>query len=98
MAYEQIQPGQSILDIGIGTGLRSILFRKAGLTVHGMETSQDMLEACRTKGSTGSRDTTFPKTQNSTSPASGSSTDKTTPRCGWWDDVAECSACYSRRM
>jgi len=27
-------PGQSILDIGVGTGLGSVLFRKAGLGAH----------------------------------------------------------------
>ena len=28
LAYKYIQPGQSILDIGIGTGFGSILFAK----------------------------------------------------------------------
>lgn len=52
LAYEHIQPGQSILDIGIGTGLGSALFRKAGLQVYGMDVSPEMLAACRSKGFT----------------------------------------------
>jgi hypothetical protein len=31
LAYRYVQPGQSILDTGIGTGLSSVLFPKAGL-------------------------------------------------------------------
>lgn len=50
LAYQHIQPGQSVLDIGIGTGLGSVLFRKAGLKVFGMDVSQEMLDACRSKG------------------------------------------------
>ena len=38
------------LDIGIGTGLGSVLFRKAGLIVHGMDNDPAMIEACRSKG------------------------------------------------
>ena len=52
LIYKYIQPGQAILDIGIGTGLGSVLFRKAGLKVYGMDVSQDMLDACRIKGFT----------------------------------------------
>ncbi len=52
MAYKYVQPGQSILDIGIGTGLGSVLFRKAGLKVYGMDISPKMLDACRSKGFT----------------------------------------------
>lgn len=49
LTYKYIQHGQSILDIGIGTGLGSVLFRKAGLKVCGMDVSQEMLDACRSK-------------------------------------------------
>jgi len=52
LAYTHVQPGQPILDIGIGTGLGSVLFRKAGLKVFGMDNSQDMLDACLRKGFT----------------------------------------------
>ena len=50
LSYSFINPGQSVLDIGIGTGLGSVLFHKAGLLVYGMDVSTEMLEACRSKG------------------------------------------------
>jgi len=50
MCVAHIQPGQQILDAGIGTGLSAELFAKAGLTVTGMDFSPVMLEICRTKG------------------------------------------------
>lgn len=50
LAYPYITPGQVILDIGIGTGLGSAMFYKAGLKVVGMDVSDTMLEACRKKG------------------------------------------------
>lgn len=50
LTYTHVQPGQSMLDIGIGTGLGSILFLKAGLKIHGMDISPQMLDACRSKG------------------------------------------------
>lgn len=52
LTYTYVQPGQSILDIGIGTGLGSALFLKAGLEVYGMDISREMLDACRSKGFT----------------------------------------------
>ncbi|MDY6844187.1 MAG: class I SAM-dependent methyltransferase [Thermodesulfobacteriota bacterium] len=50
LTYAHVQPGQSMLDIGIGTGLGSTLFLKAGLKIHGMDISLQMLDACRSKG------------------------------------------------
>jgi 2-polyprenyl-3-methyl-5-hydroxy-6-metoxy-1,4-benzoquinol methylase len=50
LTYPYVQQGRSILDIGIGTGLGSVLYRKAGLKVYGMDASQEMLDACRSKG------------------------------------------------
>ncbi len=50
LSYAYVQPGQSMLDIGIGTGLGSDLFRKAGLKVYGLDISPQMLDACRSKG------------------------------------------------
>ena len=50
LTYAHVQPGQSMLDIGIGTGLGSILFLKAGLEIYGMDISPQMLDACRRKG------------------------------------------------
>ena len=50
LAYKYVNPGQTVLDIGIGTGLGGILFHKAGLNVFGMDVSDEMLAACRSKG------------------------------------------------
>jgi len=50
LTYSFVNPGESVLDIGIGTGLGSVLFHKAGLHVYGMDVSTEMLEACRSKG------------------------------------------------
>jgi predicted TPR repeat methyltransferase len=50
LSYSFVDPGESLLDIGIGTGLGSVLFHKAGLYVYGMDISTEMLEACRSKG------------------------------------------------
>lgn len=52
LAYKYVRPGQSILDLGIGTGLAATLFRSAGLKVYGMDVAQEMLDACRTRGFT----------------------------------------------
>lgn len=50
LASRSVEPGQTILDIGIGTGLGSERFAQAGLTVYGMDISDDMLKICRKKG------------------------------------------------
>jgi ubiquinone/menaquinone biosynthesis C-methylase UbiE len=50
LAYEYLSPGDSVLDIGIGTGLSSYLFHKAGLRVYGVDGSETMLDVCREKG------------------------------------------------
>jgi predicted TPR repeat methyltransferase len=50
LSYKFINPGESVLDIGIGTGLSSALFHKSGLRVFGMDDSAEMLEACKQKG------------------------------------------------
>lgn len=50
LAFEYLSPGDTVLDIGIGTGLSSYLFHKAGLRVYGADGSEKMLEICREKG------------------------------------------------
>jgi predicted TPR repeat methyltransferase len=50
LAYEYLMPGDSILDLGIGSGLSSILFHKAGLQVFGLDGSSEVLEVCKSKG------------------------------------------------
>ena len=49
LSYGHIDPQDTILDIGIGTGLSSLLYYKAGLKVYGIDNSQRMLEACAAK-------------------------------------------------
>ncbi|WP_423224970.1 hypothetical protein [Candidatus Amarolinea aalborgensis] len=39
LCYEYVQPGQRLLDAGIGSGLSAQLFAKAGLEIHGMDFS-----------------------------------------------------------
>lgn len=50
LAYEYLSSGNTVLDIGIGTGLSSYLFYKAGLKVYGIDSSEKMLDICREKG------------------------------------------------
>ncbi len=50
MCYEYIKVGDTLLDLGIGTGLSSIYFAQAGLNVYGMDASAGMIEECRKKG------------------------------------------------
>jgi len=50
LMYHYIQAGQSLLDIGIGTGLGSVPFARAGLRVFGMDNSSAMLDGARSKG------------------------------------------------
>jgi len=50
MMYEFVKAGDALLDVGIGTGLGSVLFHKAGLEVSGFDHSRDMLEICGSKG------------------------------------------------
>lgn len=50
LAFRHVFPGETLLDVGIGTGLASILFHKAGLKVIGLDRSGEMLSLCRQKG------------------------------------------------
>jgi ubiquinone/menaquinone biosynthesis C-methylase UbiE len=53
LMYEFLKPDDTLLDIGIGTGLSSLLFHKAGLRVSGFDNSAEMLHVCRSKGFSG---------------------------------------------
>jgi ubiquinone/menaquinone biosynthesis C-methylase UbiE len=50
MCYEFISADDLLLDLGIGTGLSSIHFAKAGCHVFGLDGSAGMLDECRKKG------------------------------------------------
>ena len=47
--YEYIAPEESLLDIGIGTGMDAAIFKKAGLQVYGIDGSAAMLKICQEK-------------------------------------------------
>ena len=49
LSYAYMTPGETLLDIGTGTGLAAALFHKAGLFVHGMDISPPLLNICRVK-------------------------------------------------
>jgi predicted TPR repeat methyltransferase len=49
LTYEFVQPGDCLLDLGIGSGLSSILFHKAGLRVFGLDGSSKVLKVCKSK-------------------------------------------------
>ena len=50
LVYDRIEPGEKVLDLGIGTGLSSAPFKKAGLQIHGVDGSAEMLELCASRG------------------------------------------------
>jgi len=50
LSYEYVRPGQSLLDLGIGTGLAAELYTRAGLRVSGVDFATAMLDQCRAKG------------------------------------------------
>ena len=52
MGFEFVSANEKLLDIGIGTGLASIQFARVGLKVYGLDSSQKMLDACRSKSFT----------------------------------------------
>lgn len=49
MSFEYANPHDRLLDIGIGTGLASRAFAKAGLQVYGCDGSAEMLKVCESK-------------------------------------------------
>ena len=50
LAFEYIKSGQKLLDIGIGTGKSSALFKRIGLEIFGIDGSKEMLKRCKEKG------------------------------------------------
>ena len=49
LMWEYVNPKDSLLDIGIGTGLCSAPFSKAGLKIYGFDGSIEMIRICRDK-------------------------------------------------
>ena len=49
LVFEYITEGDNLLDLGIGTGLGSSLFHKAGLSIYGLDNSKEMLNICQEK-------------------------------------------------
>ena len=52
MTYDYVSADEKLLDIGIGTGLSSRHFARTGLKVYGLDESEEMLGACRSKSFT----------------------------------------------
>lgn len=49
LTYEFVKPGDTLLDLGIGSGLSSFPFHKVGLQIFGLDGSREVLEVCSTK-------------------------------------------------
>lgn len=70
MSFEYINAHERLLDIGIGTGLASLPFAKAGLEIFGFDGSSKMLKICESKSFVKElkrfdlRDTPFPYSDN----------------------------------
>lgn len=50
LTYEFVHPSETLLDIGIGSGLSSVPFHKAGLRIFGLDGSDEVLKVCAAKG------------------------------------------------
>jgi predicted TPR repeat methyltransferase len=46
---DHIRSGDTLLDIGIGTGLSALPFKNAGLTIYGVDGSTEMIKICESK-------------------------------------------------
>ena len=49
LLFPYINPGEVLLDIGIGTGLSALPFHKAGMEIFGVDGSEEMIRICRSK-------------------------------------------------
>ncbi len=46
---DRVSSGEKLLDIGIGTGLSAIPFQEMGLTIYGVDGSEEMIKICKSK-------------------------------------------------
>jgi predicted TPR repeat methyltransferase len=46
---DRVCSGETLLDIGIGTGLSAVPFKEAGLTIYGVDGSEEMIKICASK-------------------------------------------------
>jgi len=49
LMFEHIKSKQTLLDIGIGTGLSSMLFKQFGLSIYGIDGAKEMIKVCQDK-------------------------------------------------
>lgn len=52
LMYEYILSEENLLDLGIGTGLSSLPFKKLGLKIYGVDGSEEMIKICQKKAIT----------------------------------------------
>lgn len=49
LMYEYLKKDQSLIDVGVGTGLSARFFYQAGLQIYGVDGSAEMLKNCKKK-------------------------------------------------
>lgn len=52
LMFDYIKPEENLLDLGIGTGLSSLPFKKFGLNIYGVDGSEEMIKICLKKAIT----------------------------------------------
>jgi predicted TPR repeat methyltransferase len=50
LMYEYIRPEDNLLDLGIGTGVSAMNFKRAGLKIYGVDGAEEMIRICQKKG------------------------------------------------
>lgn len=50
MMFPRLSAGETLLDLGIGTGLGALSFHRTGLKIVGIDSSPSMIERCRSRG------------------------------------------------
>lgn len=52
LMYEHFKREENLLDLGIGTGISSLPFKRAGLNIYGVDGAEEMIKLCQKKGFT----------------------------------------------